>query len=119
MKPLTNIKGFLDRFCNFYDGEFRHVDVISPTTISITLTTQDKAKEFDWVSVTLEFSGVSDARLLENDKLNLVDMSEGISIIKENNLFYFGIARCENISSIKTSTCHIESSSLKYKQEAF
>ncbi len=119
MKPLTNIKEFLDRFDSFCDGELRHVDVISPTTISITLTTQDKAKDFDWVSITLEFSGVSDALLLENKKLNLVDMSNGISIIKENNLFYFGIGRCKNISNIKTSTCHTESLSIKYKQGTF
>ena len=121
MKPLllNDIDKFLKRFGNFCDGEFRDIEVINPQTISITFATQDQARAFDWVSITLEFSGVSDAVLLENSKLNLVDMSDGISIIYENNQFYFGIGKCNNISNIKTSSCHITSSSLKYKEGSF
>jgi len=121
MKPLLakEIDFFLKRFDNFRNGEFRHVEIISPLTIVITLSAQDEAKAFDWVSITLEFNGVSDARIVDNSKLNLVDMSDGISILCEDNKFYFGIGNCNNIANIKTSTCHIESSSLRYQQGSF
>lgn len=119
MKPLTNTKEFLKRFDNFKHGEFRSIEVISPTTIVVTLAGQDRAREFDWLGMKLEFNSVSDARILENDKLLLIDMSDGISIINENNRFAFGIGICYNISNIKTSTCHIECLNIKYKEISF
>jgi len=108
MKPLLTkeINNFLKRFDYFQNSEFRHVETNSPTNISITLTAQDEAKAFDWVSITLMFDGVSDALLLDNNKLNFLNMEDGISILYKGNKFYFGIGKCENISAIKTSTCH-------------
>ena len=119
MKPLTNIDEFLKRFNNFKDGEFRSIEVISPTTMLVTLAGQDEARAFDWISKKLEFNNVSDARLLENSKLSLVDMSDGVSIINENNKLAFGIGECYNISNIKSSTCHIECSGIKYEEGLF
>ena len=119
MKPITNTDEFLKRFDNFKDGEFRTIKVISPTTMLVTFAAQDSARAFDWITVDLEFSGVSDARLLEQTKLSLVDMSEGISIINNNNRFAFAIGECYNISTIKSSTCYIESDTLKYEEGQF
>lgn len=121
MKPLSagNLNSFMERFDNFRDGEFRSIEVVSPTTITITLAGQDGAREFDWVSMKFEFSGVSDAKLLENSKLSFVDMSEGISIIDSDSLFAFGLGNCYNISSIKNSASHIVSSNLKYEEGLF
>ncbi len=119
MKPLTNTKKFLERFNNFKDGEFRSIEVISPTIILITFAGQDSSRDFDWLSVKLEFNSVSDARILENDKLSLIDMSDGISIINKDNIFAFGIGECYNISDIKTSTCHIECLNIKYEEVLF
>ena len=118
LKPLTNIKEFLDRFDNFKDGEFRSIEVITPTTMLVTLAGQDKAREFDWVSVKLEFNNISDARILEDKKLSLVDMGDGISIIDETKLA-FAIGECYNISSIKSSTCYIECLTIKYEEGLF
>ncbi len=121
MKPLlaTELKKFLQRFDNFKGGEIRSMDVIKPTTIVITLAGQDSARGFDWISITMEFSSVIDARVLENAKLNYIDMSNGISIINENNLFAFGIDECYNISSTKNSTCFVICGDLKFKEGAF
>lgn len=119
MKPLLNIDEFLKRFNHFKDGEFRSIEVISPTTMLITLAGQDEARAFDWVSVRLEFSNVCDAKLLENSKLSLLDMSEGINIVKNDTFLAFGIGECYNLSSVKSSTCYIESKSIKYKEDLF
>ena len=121
MKPLLakNLAGFLERFDNFKNGELRSIEVISPTTMLVTLAGQDTAREFNWISVGLEFTGVSDARLLENSKLSLVDMDDGVSIIHENNKFAFGLGESYNISSIQNSTCQLVSSGLKYQEGEF
>jgi len=121
MKPLLkkDLPAFLERFGNFIDSEFRHVDIVSPTVIKITLAGQDSARGFDWITVEFEFNGVSDVRLLDNSKLPHVDMGDGISIIYEDGLFAFGIGEYTTISSLKSSTFQITSSSLKYQEGQF
>ena len=121
MKPLLakELENFLKRFNYFIDAEFRHIEIISPTTIALTLAAQDEAKAFDWVSVMLQFDGVQDARLTENSKLNFIDMSDGISLIHEEKLFAFGVGKYNTLSNIKNSTCYIVGLSLKYKEDSF
>lgn len=121
MKPLlaTELKKFLQRFDNFRGGEIRSIDVISPTTILITLVGQDSARGFDWVSVTLEFNSVNDARIIENSKLAFVNMEQGISIINNGILFAFGIDECYNFPSIENSACYVICSNLKFQEGAF
>lgn len=121
MKPLLakEVNSFLQRFGNFIDCEFRSIEVTSPTTMLVTLAGQDSARGFDWLSIKLEFSGVSDARLLENSKLSHVDVNDGINIIYEDDKYTFGIGNYTNLSSMKNSTCYITSSTLKYEEGLF
>ena len=121
MKPLSvnSIESFLKRFDNFRDGELRSIKILSPTSMLITLAGQDTAREFDWISMQFEFSNINNANLIEDSKLSLVDMSDGISIINVENQFAFGIGKCYNISSVKSSTCYIISSDLKYQEDLF
>jgi len=121
MQPLLakDLKTFLKRFDNFRDGEFRLIEVISPTAIVAKFAGQDSAREFDWVSIDFEFNGVEDANLIDNKKLSFIDMNDGINIIHENEKFSFGVGECSSIDSIKNSTCYITSTSVKYRQGSF
>ncbi len=121
MKPLLakDIKPLLARFNNFADAELRSIEIISPTIIKITLAGQDSARGFDWLTICFEFSGVLDAKLLENSKLSLVDMSDGINIVYEDGNFVFGIGNYKNLTNIKNSVCFLISSALKYEEGAF
>lgn len=110
MKPLKEFESFLERFDSFKDGELRSIDIVSPTNINITLAGQDSGRAFDWVSVVLELSGISDASLVENSKLNLVDMSEGVSIINSAN---------DIILKINSSTIYLTCKSIKYEEGEF
>jgi len=120
MKPLLekNLTAFMQRFNNFKDGEFRSLEIISPTTIKATLAGQDEARAFDWISLDLEFNGVNDARLIENSKLHLVDMSEGINLIHSKN-FAFVLGEYNTISSITNSACYIICTDVKYQEGRF
>lgn len=119
MKPLQNIETFLKRFNYFRDGEFRSVTIINPTTILVTLAGQDEALAYDWKSVLIEFSGVVDAKLLVDTQYPLLDMSNGISLIQDDNAIAFGVDECRTVASIKTSSCYIEATTLKYEENAF
>lgn len=121
MKPLLtkNITAFLQRFDNFRDGEIRSINIISPTQIKVTLAAQDNARSFDWVSLELEFSGLNDAKLIENTKLPFVDMSDGISIMSQDKIIGFGIGEYSSILQIKDSSCYIICTDMKYKEAAF
>lgn len=121
MRPLLakNLNSFLARFSNFTDGELRSIEIVSSTTIKITLAGQDSARGFDWVTICFEFSGVSDAKLLNDSKLSLIEMSSGINIIYEDDNFIFGIGEYKSLQNIKNSICFIISSTLKYEEGAF
>ena len=121
MKPLlkNDINSFLERFGNFIDAEFREINIISPTTLTITFATQDSARAFDWVTVTLEFSGMSDAKLLESSKLSMIDMSDGVSIVKDSETYGFAIGTTQTISGIKNATVFAISSNIKYEEGLF
>ena len=120
MKPIpNNLNAFLERFNHFKDAEFRSMDIISPLQIKLTFALQDAARAFDWITITLEFNGVNDARLLEPNRLAFVDMSDGANIVKDGNLFAFGIGERYNISNIKNSICYLIANDLKYEEGLF
>ena len=109
----------LSRFNNFKDAEFRSLEVISPLEIHATFAVQDNARAFDWITVTLEFTGVTDAQLVDGNKIAYVDMSDGISILENDGIIAFGIGECYNISSIQNASCFIIANSLKSSEGAF
>ncbi len=112
MQPLHSNKltDFLDRFVSFEDGEFRDIKIKNPTTITLTFATQDKNRAYDWITIKLEFSSVSDASLIDNNKLSFVDMSDGISLENDGTFFAF---------KILNSTCQIKSSTIKFEEGQF
>jgi len=121
MKPLqTNkLKEFLERFDNFKDAEFRSIDIISPTQISVLFAVQDSARGFDWLTIRLEFNGVSDAKLLDTNKFSLADMSDGISLFNYNSTFYFALGNYSNENNFTNSNCYVRAQSVKYEEGSF
>ena len=109
----------LQRFDNFKDAELRSLEVLSATHIKLIIAVQDSARAFDWITLEIDFIGVSDARLLEQNKLSFVDMSEGVSLLHVNKEFAFGIGACYNIQAIKNSTLYIISQDVKYQEGQF
>ncbi|DAB27572.1 MAG: hypothetical protein A2513_01230 [Sulfurimonas sp. RIFOXYD12_FULL_33_39] len=121
MKPLLkkDIESFLKRFESFVDSELRSINIISPSIVKITLATQDSARGFDWITLELEFNGISDAKLVENSKLVHVDMSDGVSLIFADNQFTFAISCYNSASNITNSICYIKATSIKYIEGLF
>ena len=108
----------LERFEHFKDAEFRSVTIISASQIQLIFAVQDKARAYDWISMEFNFYGVKDAKLIEDKKLAFIDMSEGISILKEE-LFSFAIGEYNNFQNMKNSIFYIQAENIKYTQGSF
>lgn len=121
MKPLLakDIKTFLDRFENFEDCEIKDIQIISPVKVIITFALQDKAREFNWINLDIEFNDIEDAKLLDASILHLIDLNEGITIAHIDNAFVFCVGKCYNISQIKNSICYLICKNLKYCEKVF
>ena len=112
MKPLhvKDIDSFLSRFGDFLDAEIRSINIISPQQITITLACQDSARAFDWITLNLEFSDISDASLIDASQLLHVDTSEGATLLYNDKHFIF---------SIKNATLSLTASTIKYEEGQF
>jgi len=121
MKPLLANKTpeLLTRIDNAIDGELYAVTMNSPLSFTLELSVQDKNRGYDWINIAFEVDGVSDARLIEDDKLSLVDMSEGISIVYEGETCAVGIGNYNSIDSIKSATLYLVGSTIKYEERPF
>ena len=119
MKPITNIDTFLERFNYFKDADFRSIEVISASSMKLIFATQDSARAFDWLTIELEFSGVSDAKLLNENKLAHVNMEDGITLISDKSGVGFAIGNYKSQTSIIDSISYIVASSVKYNESQF
>ena len=121
MRPLSKneIESFLSRFERFVDSEVKSITVQSPTVIEVRLSVQDSALGFDWIDLSFELLNVSEANLIDNSKLAYLDMTEGMSIVFEDNKFVFCYGDYSSIRSAKDSALFVICDSIKYEELPF
>ena len=117
MKPLSknDLKTFMHRFNNGTGGELVSFETLSPSSFAIALTVQDTNRAFDWVNLVMEFSGVTDAKLLDDKALKAVDMAEGINIAFTDEGVEVGFGSDEYLSS----PLHLRAETVKYEERDF
>ena len=121
VKPLNSASAatLLKRIDHALDCEIRSIAILSPADIAIRFSVQDRGREFDWIDLVFEVNGISDARLIDEEKLPHVDMSEGISIIIEGSRAGIGIGRYTSLANLCDSPICLLGSSIKYEEAAF
>ena len=121
MKPLLANKTteLLTRIDNAIDGELYSVTMNSPLNFTIELSVQDKNRGYDWINIAFEVDGVSDARLIEDGKLSLVDMSEGLSIVFEDDTCTIGIGNYNSLEAVKSAGLYLIGTTLNYEERPF
>lgn len=121
MRPLNKneIKSFLSRFESFTGSEIKSITSVSPSVIEMRLSVQDSALGFDWIDLSFEFSNVSEANLIDDTKLAYLDMSEGMSIVFEDNKFAFCYGEYSSLRTAKDSSLFVICDSIKYEELPF
>jgi len=119
MKPLTSSSTLLERIDHAIDGVVRSVTLQSPTVMTITLSVQDKGREYDWINIAFEVSGIVDARLVDESKLTFLDMSEGISVLVGGHQAGIGIGRSSSMDNLKDLPLFLLGNAIKYKELNF
>ncbi len=121
MRPLlsSQIKTFMKRFDNAKEGQLRTLSIINPITMILRLSVQDEGRGFDWIDLELEVSGVSDVRLIDENKLSYLDMSEGLSIVFEANNVIVAVGQYDSFEAVHNAPLFIRGSALKYQENNF
>lgn len=121
MKPLhaNKLQEFLERFEYFKSGEFRSLEVANATSIQAVFALQDKNREYDWITLKLEFSGVYDAALPSEDKLAFIDMEDGVTLLFKENKFAFGVGKYNTFLAVKNALPYLYCTTIKYQESSF
>lgn len=121
MKPLSSSSAsqLLERIEYAKGGELRFIDMKDPTTFTITFSVQDRNREFDWINIVFEISGIHDARFIDDDKFIFVDMSEGISVLFENDDCGLLFGDYSSLASANDAVMYIIGKSIKYEELPF
>jgi len=121
MTPLLpkKFQELLTRIDHTKGGELISVTMNNPQNFTIELSVQDKSRGYDWINIAFEIDGISDARLIDDKSLSLIDMSEGISLVEENGEIGLSVGAYSTVSALKDAKLFLLGQSVKYEERPF
>lgn len=115
---MQEIQKVLEKFDNFRYAVFDSIQTLSETSLLLTFTVQDDDGE-DTDKVSFQLDGVNEARLIENNVLSYLDMTDGISIIKYSDIIAFSIGKSnDDLLAIKNTPLYVIASDIKHSQSS-
>lgn len=109
---MQEINTLLEKYNNFKGAQIRSVEYISLTERIVTLGDEDEDGE-DMYSVKLTFSDIQSSKILEQSVLSYLDMSSGITLIKENGLYGFAIGKGSAMLHVHNAPIYIVAAKIK------
>jgi len=109
---MQEINTLLEKYNNFRGAQIRSVEYISLTERIVTLGDEDEDGE-DMYSVKLTFSDIQSSKILEQSVLSYLDMSSGITLIKENGLYGFAIGKGSAMLHVHNAPIYIVAAKIK------
>ncbi len=109
---MEEIDTLLKKYNNFKYEQIRSIEQLPDSSKVVTLVVQDDDGE-DVNTVKLEFTNIKDSKILVNDVLSFLDMTSGITLIKENNLYGFAIGSGTAMLHVHNAPLYIVSSDIK------
>ena len=113
---MEEITTLLQKYNNFKYEQIRSIQNLSDSSKLVTLIVLDDEGE-DINTIKLEFSGIKSSRILENSVLPMLDMTSGISILKENDLYGFAIGSGTAMLHVHNAPLYIVSSDIKIVED--
>jgi len=108
---MEEITTLLQKYNNFKYEQLRFIEQLSDSK-TVTLVIQDDEGE-DVDTVKLEFKNITASKILVNDVLSFLDMSSGITLIKENSLYGFAIGSGTSMLHVHSAPLFIVASDIK------
>jgi hypothetical protein len=109
---MEEINKLLEKYDNFKYEQIRSIEQLPDSSKIVTLVVQDEDGE-DVDTIKLEFKNINDSKILVNDVLAFLDMTSGISIIKEKDLYGFAIGSATAMLYIHNAPLYIIASDIK------
>lgn len=119
VKPLStqSLKALCERIDYARNGEIHSLSTLSPTSIEIRFSVQDKARGFDWIDVAFVIDGVSDAKLVSDNVLRMLSMDEGITVEMDSSKAMLAIGDYKG--RIEDAPLYIIGSIIGYEEREF
>ncbi len=116
VKPLNDLslKALCERIDYARNGEIHSLTPLSPTSIEIRFSVQDKARGFDWIDIVFRVDGVSDAKLVGDNVLRMLSLEEGITV--ECDSGNSGIAIGAYPKRLQESSVYVLGTSIGYEE---
>jgi len=109
---MQEITTLLKKYNNFKCEQLRHIEKTSDTSYIVTLVIQDDEGE-DVNTIKLNFTDVQAYKILVNSALAYMDMGDGITLIKENDLYGFAIGRGTAMLHVNSAPLFIVASNIE------
>lgn len=116
VKPLStqSLYALCERIDYARNGVIHSLTPLSPTSIEIRFSAQDKARGFDWIDVLFVIDGVNDAKLVGDNVLRMLSLDEGITV--ECDSGNSGIAIGVYPKRLKESPVYVLGTSIGYEE---
>ena len=121
MTPLlpNKTQALLTRIDNAIDSEVISVTMNNPQNFTLELSVQDKNRGYDWINIAFELDHVVDAHLIDESKLSMLDTSDGITILFEDNVCGVGVGSYKSLEALKSAPLYLLASTIKYEERPF
>jgi hypothetical protein len=119
VKPLNTLtlKALCERIDYARNGEIHSLSTLSPFSIEIRFSVQDKARGFDWIDVAFVIDGVTDAKLLSDNALKMLSLDEGITV--EMNNSKAGLAIGDYKGRIEDAPLYVIGATIGYEEREY
>ena len=122
VKPIFDQKSadtLTERILNAEGAMLRSLQLNGPTTAALTLCVQDKQRGFDWIDIVFEISGMHDARLVDDNKLEMIDTDEGLTVVFGSGSVGLGVGSYRSLEALKSAPLYLVGTSIKYEEAPF
>jgi hypothetical protein len=113
---MEEINALLEKYNNFKYEQIRSIQHLADGSKVVTLVVLDDDGE-DLNTIKLEFSNVKDSKILVDSVLSYMDMTSGITIIKENDLYGFAIGSGTAMLHVHNAPLFIIASDIKILED--
>lgn len=109
---MEEINTLLEKYNHFKYEQIRSIQQLPDASKIVTLVVQDDEGE-DVNTIKIEFKDIKSSRILVDSVLAYLDMTSGISIVKDHGLYGFAIGSGTAMLHVQNAPLYIIASDVK------